>query len=237
MFTDNMFAQERESGRSLRLDYVSKKIAEVASELQVSGGLLDWAVNAKTSYDEVYYSFYFDKMDKRNVKTDSRNADKALIEIYQLCKNILFSRFKDDDKLQLFGISGATPRKHNDITTTAEIMLKANSDLASDGEPDILPENLSIRLQNCFNDSVRYYYEIGKKTEAAAKSERILKEKFNLDSKNLRILYNLAIAVWGNVNYELTMLGFAVDNKKRGRKRTRKPEEEIIEKVIEEAVV
>ena len=231
MFTDNIFIRERESGRSLRLDYVSKKIAEVAAELQVSGGLLDWAVNAKTSYDEVYYAYYFENMEKKHALTDSRNADKALIEIYQLCKNILFSRFKDDDKLQLFGISGTTPRKHNDITTAAEIMLKANSDLATAGEPDILPENLRIRLQNCFNDSVQFYYEIGKKTETAAKSARILKEKFEADSKNLRILYNLAVAVWGKENYELTMLGFAVDNKKRGRKRKGKPEEETIEKV------
>ncbi len=229
MFTDNKFIQERESNRSLRLEYVSKKIPDVSTELQVSGGLLDWAVNAKTSYDEVYNVYYFENMEKKHALTDSRNADIALAEIYQLCKNILLSRFKDDDKLQLFGISGATSRKHNDITSAAELMLKANLDLATAGEPDIIPEILRVRLQNCLNDSVRYYYEIGKKTEAAAKSERLFKEKVESDTKNLKILYNMAVAVWGKENYDLTLLGFAVDNKKRGRKRKMKTEEVIEE--------
>ena len=229
MFTDNKFIQERESNRSLRLEYVSKKIPDVSTELQVSGGLLDWAVNAKTSYDEVYNVYYFENMEKKHALTDSRNADIALAEIYQLCKNILLSRFKDDDKLQLFGISGATSRKHNDITSAAELMLKANLDLATACEPDIIPEILRVRLQNCLNDSVRYYYEIGKKTEAAAKSERLFKEKVESDTKNLKILYNMAVAVWGKENYDLTLLGFAVDNKKRGRKRKMKTEEVIEE--------
>lgn len=55
--------------------------------------------------------------------------------------------------------------------------------------------------------------------EKFATEKRIFQEHFDRDTKKLRILYALFISFFDRNAPELTVLGFAANNKKRGRKK------------------
>ncbi|MDT3738805.1 MAG: hypothetical protein RO257_04815 [Candidatus Kapabacteria bacterium] len=74
-----------------------------------------------------------------------------------------------------------------------------------------------------------YYYKIGVLEEKLAKARKQYQEHFEQDTRNLRILYNFIIGYCGRNSPDLPIIGFAVDNKKRGRKRIKKEKPEIEE--------
>jgi hypothetical protein len=229
MFGDNNFGSDNYSGRSFRLNKLSDSIRDYAVGLEIPAELLNWAENSYNGFNTVESNLD----DKRNIlrheKHELADADKKLQISYQVCKNILQSRFRDDDRLAMFGIEGATPKQHIALASSAGIMLRAVADMQAEGMTDVLLEQFRLPLEENLAAAAEYYYKIGVLEEKLAKARRQCEEHFEQDTRNLRILYNFIIGYRGRNSPDLPMIGFAIDNKKRGRKRIKKEKPEIEE--------
>lgn len=229
MFGDNNFLSDNYSGRSFRLNKLSDCIAEYAVGLDIPAELLNWAETAYNGFHTVDTNLIFKRNDLTHEKYNLAEADKKLQISYQVCKNILLSRFRDDDRLAMLGIEGATPRQHVALASRAAILLRAVADLQAEGMTDIIPEQFRLPLEENLATAGEFYYKIGVLEEKLAKARRQCQEHFVQDTKNLRMLYNLVIGYRGRNSQDLPIIGFAVDNKKRGRKRIKKENPEIEE--------
>ncbi len=219
MQENNNFVMDRPGTRYLRFNNLSDFIVEYSAILELPENLVNWAINAKSEYESASSALLNAKLDYKNARWESDSADKLLQEIYQKCKLILVSQFNKDKKMVLLGIEGKSPTNHNNLVSAADTMLKGIADLISQGYTDIIPESFRSALEEKLQASIQNFFQIGVMEEKYSRAKQIFKEKFDSDSKNLRILYSYIISQKGKTYPFLPVLGFAIDNKKRGRKR------------------
>lgn len=222
MQDNNNFVLDSEGVRKLRFDSLKDRIEEYSSILNLPADLLNWALNAQDEYNSYASDLYNAESDYKDARYYSKVANKSLLDMYQKCKFILVSKFKKDKKMALLGIEGASPRQYRDLASAADTMLKGIADLIAQGFTDVIPEIFRTELEQKLLDANDKFYQIGVMEEKLARERQIYKERFDSDTKNLRILYSYIIAQKGKTYFDLPVLGFAIDNKKRGRKRKRK---------------
>lgn len=224
MFSNNNFKKDRVPDRSARLTKLSGAIGKYAPGLNIPAELLDWALNAETSFQTAIAALANRHNELNYAKSLFEESAQKLLKCYQTCKTLLYSQFRDDGKVTLLGIAGATPKKHTELVSCAEILLRAVADLQADGMADILPEQFRLPLEESLAESAENFYRIGAFQEKLSNEQRLFREHFERDSINLRILYTLFFSFHGKNSPDLPVLGFATDNKKRGRKKKRKEE-------------
>lgn len=226
MLNNNNFNKDTYHLRSFRLQRLSDSVVDYTSEMSIPSDLLDWALNAYNHEKNGHENMHYARLDLKLAKYELNDADKLLLESYQKCKLILVSRFHNDVRLKLFGVEGVTPRKHNNLVAAADIMLKAIADYETESGSEVLPVAFKAALQSAMEDSVQKSYKIGGFAENYSKMKKLYDENFAGDSVKLRALYNLVISYQGRERIGLPIIGFATDDKKRGRKRKKKSEQE-----------
>ena len=226
MMYNNNFNKDNHSFRSFRLQKLSNSVVDYTFGMSIPVDLLDWTVNSYNIEKNCYNNMDFARMDLKLAKYNLDDADKLLLKSYQKCKMILVSRFHNDVRLKLFGVGGVTPREHNNLVVAADIMLKAIADYETETGTEIVPQVFKNALQAAMEDSVQKSYKIGGFAENYLKLKMLYEENFAADNAKLRALYNLVISYQGRENTGLPIIGFAIDNKKRGRKRKKKSEQE-----------
>jgi hypothetical protein len=222
MNENNNFNKDSHAYRSFRLRKLSDQIVDYSVGMNIPSDLINWATNSYNLDNNSYFDMIGARNDLRHAKHNQEEADKLLLDAYQKCKMILVSQFHNDAKLMLFGIEGATPRKHNNLVAAADIMLKAIAEYELEIGSENLPLVFKDALQAALTDSINKSYKIGGFEENYLKMKQIYEENFAKDSVKLRALYNLIISYQGREDFGLPIIGFAIDNKKRGRKRKKK---------------
>ncbi len=223
----NNFSNENEFDRRNRLLAIQNRLNDFSTELNLQTDLVNWASTAFSNYETISDEHRSAKSNVKFSNTQLRIANSKLLKSYQKCKNMLRAYFLNDNKKIVLGIDGATPQKHNDLVSAAEIMIKGVNDLQSQGYDNILQDVFKVELQNALAECVEKFYKIGIAEEQYLEIRKNYFEHFKNDTNSLRIIYNIAISHWDRTYPDLVLIGFAFDENKRGRKKKRSKKEDL----------
>lgn len=218
----NNFSQDSLADRSMRLSKLSSQLSDYIDGLEIPSDLLNWALNSSTIFENAIRVQHGKQSELNEARHKLNNSKQKLKVNYQLCKDILFSRFKDDDKLSQLGIKGATPLNYSNLLLKAETLVRGVDVLVADGFIDIIPATLVQNLETALSSSNENSYMVGLSRDRLTVENRNLKELFDRDSNKLRALYSILVAHKGKDSLDFPIYGFAIDNKKRGRKRRKR---------------
>lgn len=215
---DNNFSRDDYTKRRVRLEYLAMNVSKYAAELSISGDMLSWATNAHSIFSENFTNNGFINREKDKAFSVFQRAFDTLSKRYQILKNLLKSRYADDEsKLLIFGISGQTPRSIAEIIRISEMLTVANLKLKESGDANVLPDSMISEFQGLIDDAKEKYLLAGMKREEATKDNKNLRELFDADSKRLKSIYSWILTFWKNDDDRMIELGFDKVKPRRGR--------------------
>lgn len=147
----------------------------------------------------------------------SQQADAALGERYQILKDILMSRYQDDNEsLKVYGITPVTPRTHSERIDASENLIEGNQRMTTLTDPLALPSAMITSLSDLVTEAKEKFYTAGIERRESEVATAALISLYDADSKKLRALYNWVIAHWGKYDPRLIDLGFVTANDNTG---------------------
>ena len=217
LIENNAFTNDVYGIRATRLYFLSNSIDDYQAELSVEAGILSWAQNAADEFDLAQVKQTAELGEKNEAFQTSQESDILLAERYQILKELLQARYENDnDKLQIYGIMGPTPRSHHEVIDTAEAVIEGHNRLEAESDPNVLPTAMIDNLQTLIDDAKDTYYSTGiERLEAEQSTDEII-SLYNNDSKKLRVIYNWAVAFWGKYDPRLIALGFVPATRRTG---------------------
>lgn len=216
---DNNFSRDNKSKREVRLKYLAKSVPKYAVELSISGEMLNWATNAFSEFNEQIHKDILASVDKSEAYKNFHNALEILTKRYQILKDLLISRYANDDsKLLIYGISGKTKRTIPEIIRSSEMLTVANAKLIEEGDTNVLPEAMISDFQSLIDDAKEKSLLAGMKREVATQESKKLNELFTADTLSIKAIYTWIITYWKKDDSRLLEFGFVRAKTRRGRR-------------------
>ena len=129
----------------------------------------------------------------------------------------MISRYSvDDQKLNIFGIKGQTPRNQTGIVSVSRNLVAGNDKLKLAGDPNVLPDSMITNFQALIDDAENKYLNATIERQEALDATNELRVLYDQGSVNLRALFNWIIATWSKFDSRLIVLGFAQANERGG---------------------
>ena len=206
---NNGFANDSRGVRGTRLSFISGNIDTYSAELEIEAALLAWAQGASAPYDAAIIDQTDEIGEKDEAYQTSQEADSAMYDRYVQLRELLKSRYgDDDDALHQYGISGPIPAGQKERFYKAQELIKENEERLAAGDPKALPAGMVLTLTTLTNDVEAKYKATGVERIEAKQATDTLNALFDADSIQLRVLYNWCVAYWGNKDPRLIALGF-----------------------------
>ena len=206
---DNNFTKDSRGVRATRLYFLSHSIDTYAATLSITGDMLTWAQGAVAAFDAAQDKQSAELGEKNEAFQTSQEADAELQERYQILKELLQARYGEaDDKLQIYGITGPTPRARDDVIDKAEYLIEGNDRQTAAGDPLALPQTMIDNLQALVTDAKDKYYDAGIERREAEEATDEINDLYDADSVKLRSIYHWIVAFWGKKDPRLIDLGF-----------------------------
>lgn len=177
--------------------------------MSLTGSLISWAQHTSALFNAALVKQSIETGEKDESFQTSQEAVQGLIERYQILKDILISRYSDDDpKLNIYGIKGQTPRNQTGIVSVSRALIGGNTSLKASGDPNVLPDAMIAGFQILVDDAENKYLSATMERQHALDASNELKVLYDQSSINLRALYNWVIASWSKYDPRLIVLGF-----------------------------
>ena len=228
LIDNNNFSNDSYGVRETRLYFIKNSIDTYSTELSIEDDLLTWATSAYDAFNTARIKQSAEIGEKYEAFQTSQKADIALAERYQILKDILISRYPDDDdKLKVYGITPNTPKTHAERIEAAENLIEGNSRELNTGygvhphftEPIptlALPSDMITNFTNLVNSAKETFFSAGVERRQSEEATAALNTIYDADSKKLRELYNWIIAHWGKYDPRLIDFGFVTANDNTG---------------------
>ena len=215
LINNNTFSADDSGKRSTRLGLLSETVNDVAAELSISDGMLNWALNASDNYSNLLTVKDVQKgIVAEAVQTYQENFQE-LKKKYQILKNIIISRYAENpEKLVIYSVEGRTPITMDGLKRSAELLIQGNNKLAELADPNVLPVNMIDSLQDIVNQINVNFMKASLEKEEYQKKLKEYHRIFDENTRKLRALYNWAVAFWGNENPKLITIGFDIKRKR-----------------------
>ncbi|MDT3741069.1 MAG: hypothetical protein RO257_16385 [Candidatus Kapabacteria bacterium] len=209
LIDNNSFTTDSNGVRVTRLQFLSASIDTYAVELGITGDLLTWAQNAYSVFEDLRSTQTIELGEKDEAFQTSQESDATLSERYQILKDILISRYNNDnDILKIYGFIGQTPDTHDSIISAANDLIKCHNEHKAAGDTLVLPDAMISNFQTLTTNAINAYYTAYNERMESNAATRNLRALYDVDSKRLRALYSWTIATWSKFDPRLIVLGF-----------------------------
>jgi len=217
LIENNNFSNDSYGIRATRLNFLAANIDTYAVELSLEGSLLEWAQDASDLFDAALVKQNVEIGEMDEAFQTSQEAVQSLVERYQILKDILISRYSvDDQKLNIFGIKGQTPRNQTGIVSVSRNLVAGNDKLKLAGDPNVLPDSMITNFQALIDDAENKYLNATMERQEALDATNELRVLYEQGSINLRAIYNWTIATWSKYDSRLIVLGYAQASERGG---------------------
>lgn len=209
LIEDNNFTKDSYGVRATRLYFLSNTIDTYAVELALTGSLLTWAQGASAAFDAARVKQSVEAGEKEEAFQTSQESINLLAERYQILKDIVISRYpNDDNKLNIYGVDTPSPRTQSDVIFRSEQLIGGNTKLKTALDPNVLPDAMITNFQSLLDEAKNNALDATVEREEALKATEDLNNLYAADSKKLRALYNWIIATWSKFDTRLIALGY-----------------------------
>lgn len=209
LITNNAFTSDSYAVRITRLNYLRTSIDTYAAELIITGDLLTWAQGAFDNFNNLLAEQSVQIGEKDEAFQTSQELYAELRERYQVLKEILISRYaNNDDLLQVYGISGETTENDKMLHIAANKLIQGHNNQKLAGDTLVLPDLMIANFQTLINDTWVADGNTSVQSTQAGDATKSLRSAFDTDTKRFQQLYNWAKATWRKDDPKLLSLGF-----------------------------
>ena len=208
----NDFSHDDDDTRQARLALLSENIDTYAGDINVTGVHLTWAQGAFDVFVDYRATAAREDGDideatqEYRIKYDA--AHKYYVRAKALLNAILGSYQDNDEAAEKYGTMRDTPR-NVDALHAKIVQWKDQHDIyVAEGDPRVVADAIVTEM---ITQAIDFYagwkFAITQKREAAEAYDRKQAE-FLLGSKYLKLIYQMAVMVWGDEDPRLIELGF-----------------------------
>ncbi len=208
---NNNFSKDKKN-RWFRLHLIQKNIDRYAAELGVAGDLLDWAQNCETKSlkmeDDMKDARYF----SGNAFANHRKKMKELRKNYQSGKDLLKALVRQYDGArelaESYAIDTRTPNTRAGLESAVDDLLRQHDIYRAAGDPWVLPAPTIAQIRTLRTEMSELYGIATTKRKDFHAAIKTYNEYYDSDTRKLRLLFEMALSVWGPDDFRLKMLGF-----------------------------
>jgi len=208
---NNNFSKDKET-RWLRLSSIQDNIDKFAAELGVTGALLDWAQNCETVYNEMREDLRGARYSSLRAFAEHRKKFKELRKKYQSGKDYLKALVRQYDEsrglAESYAIDGRTPKTRAGLGAAVDDLLRQDGIYRAAGDPWVLPASTIARIHTLRTEMGELYGIANNKRKDFHAAVKTYNDYYDSDTHKLRLLFEMALSVWGPDAPKLRLLGF-----------------------------
>ena len=208
----NDFSHDTDDVRQARLALLSENIDTYAVLVAVAGALLTWAQGAFDLWVDLCVTASRESGDVDEATQEYRLKYDATREYYVRAKallNAILESFQDNDEAaEKYGTMRDTPRSVEAVYRKIEQWKDQHDIYTLELDPRVIADSVVTEMMTMAADFYEgWKFAITQKREAAEAYDAKQAE-FLLGSKYLKLIYQMAVMVWGDEDPRLIELGF-----------------------------
>lgn len=209
---NNNFTKDIYGVRLKRLSSISKCIDDFYVEVNLPEQLYQWCKEAFESFMDLYANQTGLKSKSVHLNQLFKASYKLLHTKYKFLKNILIVNYhKTPEEIEQYGLNGAIPRTQEELIKKVHQMVNTNRINLQRNDPRAIPEKIIDSLYILCCDTEKRFQNLNEHNSNNRNQTLTLRRQYNIDSVNLRNIYNWFCAYWGDKDQRLKELGFYVD--------------------------
>jgi hypothetical protein len=208
----NDLGNESDDQRQARLYLLSGNIDTHKVALGVTGTLLTWAQGASDNWIALSVAASREAGDVDEAYQEFQLKYRVAQEKYSVVKSLLLAVLDDyqdnDEAAEQYGVMKETPRTIEAVYRGIE-QIKAQHDIYTAAvDPRVIADSLVTALMAAANEFYPLWKFAVTQKKEARQAYDLKQAAFANDTKKLRLIFNMAVAVWGNNDPQLKELGF-----------------------------
>ncbi|MCK5843120.1 MAG: hypothetical protein KAG97_00345, partial [Victivallales bacterium] len=212
MLKSNGFTRDTDEDRLERFIHLSGNIDTYSVELGISPARLLWAQGAEAAWQNAISTCVIEdgEMDEafetfNNAVTDAR---EYYIPAKDLLMSFIYENEKPNDFINPYGFEGDSPRYGKGLISAISTWKDFHDQLVLELNPLVVNDAIMLQLV-AHRDNLRVLLQAaGVEKREASQSYDAKHKLFDLDVKQLTILFNIAKLTWGHDDPRLGELGF-----------------------------
>jgi len=208
---NNNFSNDDPETRRTRLQSLQSGIDDNAGVLGVTGDLLAWAQHCVEEWNDIYMDAKFSRIYSSIAFKDCRRKQVELTGLYQKAKDLLKALIAEsenpDEVMRAYSIDGWTPRSREGIETAVDDLIRQNAVYSAEGVDWVLPDHILAEIQSLRDEMSALHTDAVTKRDRAKTALKTRNKRFAEDTKRLKVIFQMAVLVWGFNNNDLSRIG------------------------------
>jgi len=220
LIIDNCFTRDSYVLRSARLSLLSSHIGSYAVELDLPIDLITWAGDAFGAWNDVRVSADSEHGEAGVAFENYQRALGELCNNYQRVKDLLSAMIvgtENSNEIAVqYGINGWTPKDFHTLYERCRLIKTTTDLLRAEGDPRVLSAAIVDHLAGAADAVGLLWQDAYTERRESQSLYSELHDRYDEDSRRLRILYDYCTLRWGKESPNLIDLGFAVVDRRSG---------------------
>jgi hypothetical protein len=209
---NNDFGNDSDDVRQARLYLMSENIDTHKTEVGVGGALLTWAQGAFDNWVELSTTASREAGDIDEAYQEYELKYRIAHEKYVVAKELLLAVLGDyqdnDEAAEQYGVMKDTPRSCDGIYRAIHQFKDQHDIFTTATDPRVIADALVTAMVAAGDEFYPLWkYAVTQKKEARQAYD-VKQDAFAVDTKKLRLIFRMAVAVWGDNDPKLKELGF-----------------------------
>ena len=213
LITHNAFSIDSYPIRLQRLADAKANVDDVSAEAGLSVEQIAFLQGASDAFVQAQVNVNLERGDRDLAYEGANSKFEIAYEKYMPVKEYLLTIIKgtpqESQVAEGYGITKLAPINYAELRIGIETMKAKHDALTALGDSRVAPATAMDALVEANTNMIKAYDDISKENQESAAAYDALHALYEADSQHLRLIYNLAVIVWGKYSPKMMLLGYA----------------------------